>query len=152
MTDLSAIKLFNAIKRASQPASNPDNMIFGTVESVDPLKVRISDKIVLPEQFLFLGQMCRPHKVTIPHTHMLEGNTGKNQPVCSNCSGTHTHSLNDIETINVHDEEVDTDYKEFVTLEIHPKLKEGDKVLMFAFNNGQMYYVAERIEEDEEDK
>ena len=37
-----------------------------------------------------------------------------------------------------------------VTLEIEPKLKVGDRVLLFSFNDGQKYYVAERIEVEQE--
>ena len=58
----------------------------------------------------------------------------------------HKHDIKEQVTEDVHKE--GTDYEESVTIEIEPKLKEGDTVLMFAFNNYQMYYVAERIEEE----
>ena len=42
-----------------------------------------------------------------------------------------------------------SDYEESVTIEIEPKLKVGDTVLLFAMNNFQMWYVAERIESEQ---
>jgi hypothetical protein len=59
----------------------------------------------------------------------------------------HQHIIDRQITKDVHFPQ--SDYEESVTIEIEPKLKEGDLVLMFAFNNFQMYYVAERIEEAE---
>jgi hypothetical protein len=50
-----------------------DNLIYGTIETLNPLSVRISDDIVIPESFLHLGQYCRPMKVTIPHVHVSAG-------------------------------------------------------------------------------
>lgn len=174
MNDIEGIRLLrNLRKLTSQPRSN--TMIFGEVVSVDPLKIDIGNNVVLTKEFLYLGQMCRPHKVTIPHTHKYNGVTEYSEtgitatttatPGTSPTPGTvtiiepvsekgtgHTHDIKDQETDNVHEEDCGTDYEDYVTLEIYPKLKgrqgdqPGDIVLMFAMNDNQMYYVAERIE------
>ena len=189
MSDKSIIEIANAIRQMTQ-ASNKDTMIYGTVESVEPLKIRISEKIVLTEKFLFLGQMCRPYKVKIPHKHQINGTTEFSYAVSGIKTGTvhvtqydeetgeetgeedetvnlggatvegygvvvteltgHKHVLDRVTTEDVHKK--DTDYEKYVVIEIEPKLQEGDKVLMFAFNNYQMFYVAERIEKDEEEE
>ena len=219
----------------------PSDLIFGEVTSISPLKVNIGNNIIISEQMLFLGQNCRPHKVTIPHSHLVNAiesekskaiitssisagtatdtqqTTGtydvKTQEITRNdekgiderqlktetksqidlggaslsmainvagstvstsvtgtaeqipVTGTGTGAISnttDLSTFTVSDnghlhivpehstQDVhfpDTDYEEFVTIEIYPRLKVGDKVLMFAFNNYQMYYIAERIEE-----
>lgn len=188
MNDNAIIEIANAIRRMTKE-SNQDTMIYGTVESIDPLKIRISEKIVLTEKFLFLGQMCRPYKVKIPHKHQINGTTEFTRAVSGVQTGTvhvtqydedtgeetgeedetvdlggasiegqvvieepfgHKHVLDRVTTEDVHKK--DTDYEKYVVIEIEPKLKEGDKVLMFAFNNYQMFYVAERIEKDEEEE
>lgn len=188
MNDNAIIDIANAIRRMTKE-SNQDTMIYGTVESIDPLKIRISEKIVLTEKFLFLGQMCRPYKVKIPHKHQINGTTEFTKAVSGIQTGTvhvtqydedtgeetgeedetvdlggaeiegevvvtelegHRHVLDRVTTEDVHKK--DTDYEKYVVIEIEPKLKEGDKVLMFAFNNYQMFYVAERIEKDEEEE
>lgn len=185
MNDIEGIRLLRNIRRiANKPPTN--NMIFGEIVSVDPLKIDIGNNIVLTKKFLYLGQMCRPHTVTIPHTHKYNGETEKatataggvittppppdvpsDSEVGSSNGGDlsfvfagqgtltvtemtgHSHEIKDQETDDVHEiheEGHKTDYEDCVILEIYPKLAVGDKVLMFAMNNNQMYYVAERIE------
>lgn len=153
MNDVDGIRLLRNIRKiAYRPQTN--NMIFGEIVSVDPLKIDIGNNIVLTKKFLYLGQMCRPHKVTIPHTHKYNGETEEKFLQTTATVGTgpvgeivpeyHFHEIKNQETEDVHGQE--TDYKDYVVLQIYPKLAVGDKVLMFAMNNNQMYYVAERIE------
>lgn len=171
MNDMAMNKLVNVIRKINDTSNKPDTMVFGTVKSVNPLKIDIGNNIILTEEFLFLGQMCRPHKVTIPHTHKINVDT-ENAGATSNATavGTykgdlsittvgqatttvievngHKHNIKDKETDDVHKEGCGTDYEKSVSIEIEPKLQNGDIVLMFAFNNYQKYYVAERIEKE----
>lgn len=215
MSELSAIRLVNLIRNiAKKEINHNDTLIFGTVVKVDPLEIDIGNNVILTKEFLFLGQMCRPHKVKIPHTHIIdthftekspsigsvgtgmisglafeqtqsalakatinsyttlddEGNEIQNQisdadlgrgSVSTNIIVTGQAVVGDdsvMITDNKHQHIIDrqitkdvhfpkSDYEESVTLEIEPVLKKDDKVLMFAFNNYQMYYIAERIEQ-----
>ena len=152
MNDIERIRLLRNLRKISdQPQSN--NMIFGRVVKVKPLEIDIGNNVILTKSFLYLGQMCRPHKVTIPHTHIYNGNTENTSltsaypaanPITPN---PHNHSISNQETEDVHGQ--NTDYKDYVILEIYPELAVDDIVLMFAMNNNQMYYVAERIEKSE---
>lgn len=162
MSDLSSIRLINLIRNiAKKEINKTDTMIFGTVVNTNPLEIDIGNNIVLNDKFLFLGQMCRPHKVKIPHTHQYNGTTenattGISATTTATISSTptlgtvtiidsgHTHEIKEQVTEDVHKQ--GTDFEESVILEIEPVLQKDDKVLMFAFNNYQMYYVAERIE------
>lgn len=150
-SDIASAKMLNAMKSLiNKPKQN--DLLFGTINKLDPLAIEIMDGIIIPEKMLFLGQMCRPHLVTIPHTHIYNGDTDNSttgmqitttgQAVTTVVDTGHTHSITEQETEDVHRDATDN-----VTLEIEPKLAVGDKVLMFSFNNNQMYYVAERIEE-----
>ena len=163
MNDVDMISIVNNIKKIATPKQT-NNMIFGEVTSVDPLKIDIGNHVVLSGKFLYLGQMCRPHKVTIPHTHKYSGKTeygkangapglvitttGQAVTTVVETQG-HTHDIKNQETDDVHKENCGTDYEKSVTIEIYPKLAVGDKVLMFAMNSNQLYYVAERVEVDE---
>jgi hypothetical protein len=233
-------RFFNAIRNLiRKECHKPNDMIYGKIVSVDPLKIDIGGNIILEKEKLFLGQMCRPYKVTIPHKHLInpvltedslaittpsisagtaasplpniqnytikdqtktynesDGTTTRTlqtQSETSDCGGAtlamsidvtgststvtgtaavpqgnsvtgsativsttdlstftvtdnkHHHLVPEHETLDVHF--AGSDYEESVTIEIEPKLHINDKVLMFAFNNNQMYYVAERIEE-----
>lgn len=229
MGDLGTLKLYNAIRRICESyasGNKGDTMVYGTVKTVDPLSVDIGKNVVLTEEFLFLGQMCRPHKVTVPHSHIVDAMLSEKSPSLNGYSnvivanapvevpsvpeavayntfqdngrmeeavngsvgewneGTgeeisntvndltngsrvsfsgsasgqavfngmlkvedkkHSHIIGRHKTLDVHFPT--SDYEESVTIEIEPKLKVGDTVLLFAFNNYQKYYVAERIEE-----
>lgn len=170
MNDIAMNKLVNLIKKMNDTSNSPDTMVFGTVKSISPLKIDIGNNVILTEEFLFLGQMCRPHKVTIPHTHKINVDT-ENAGATSSATGVtnkgdlsitttgqavttvievngHKHNIQDQETDNVHKENCGTDFEKSVTIEIEPKLQNGDIVLMFAFNHYQKYYVAERIEKE----
>ena len=167
MNDSTMNRFVRVMKNIANKSNQPDTMIFGEVKAIDPIEIDIGNNIVLTEEFLFLGQMCRPHKVKIPHTHEYNGTTENagasgsatdptltqkgdlsvtGQATVVEVSG-HKHDIKDQVTEDVH--KSGSDYEESVTLEIEPKLKVGDKVLMFAFNNYQMYYVAERIERED---
>lgn len=168
--DMLASKFLNIFSKINEK-DPPDTMIEGVVKTLDPISIEIYQGIILEESQLFLGQMCRPHKVKIPHTHEYNGTTeyasatslgsdptltqkgdlsivttGQATTTVTEVSG-HCHDIKDQVTEDVHKE--GSDYEEYVVLEIEPKLKVGDKVLMFAFNNYQKFYVAERIEEEE---
>ena len=224
--DIEIIGIVNALKRLF-PRDTRDNMIVGTVVKTEPLKIDIGQGVVLTEEFLYLGQMCRPWKVTIPHKHLIDSfltektkainttgisagistdvaqTTGQydvktqeieyddeqgttkrtlNTETKSNVdlggatlkmkidvatstvqagaySGTvikttdlstftpkddgHIHIITEKQTQDVHF--AGTEYEESVEMEIYPRLAPNDKVLMFAMNNFQMWYVAERI-------
>ena len=226
--DMNAMRMFNLMRKMNQK-KNIDNMIIGTVNKIDPLEVDAGNGLILSSEFLFLGQMCRPHKVTIPHTHQINAlesektkaikttsisagvatnvpqTTGKydiktqeitrnddkgiderklktetksridlggaelsmsvnvaTSPVSTSGGGGTVTSTVDLSTFTVNDSGHEhiipehstqdvhfpkTEYEEYVTIEIYPRLKVGDKVLMFAMNNYNMYYIAERIEE-----
>ena len=233
--DIDAARLVKLIHRVANKGNSPDNMTFGVVTSIDPLKVDIGNNIIIDDKHLFLGQMCRPHRVTIPHSHLVDtflsdssraintksisAGTSTDEPqntasydvktqeitrnddegtnerelktetksnvdlggatfkmkvdvagsgvTGSSVSGgavtasvvstadkstftvtddKHLHIIPEHETQDVHFP--GTDYEDSVEIEIYPRLKVGDKVLLFSFNNHQMYYVAERIEEE----
>lgn len=125
-----------------------DGMTFGIIKSLNPLSIRVDNhNFDLPEEFFYLGQMCRPHKVTIPHKHEYNGITEMTNDGGQGASN-HAHQIIQQITEDLH---VGTGgYKQdYVILEIYPKLKVGDRVLLLAFNGGQKYYVAERVEKDD---
>lgn len=137
-------RLINALSKYSNATSElrSSELLYGTIVSLEPLKIKISTfKEPLTEEFLVLGQMVRPHTVTIPHKHEYNGIT----ELANDGQGAdHQHEIKQQITEDLH---VGTGgyEQESVILEIYPKLSVGDIVLMFSFNNGQKYYVAERI-------
>lgn len=227
--EMNAIRMLNILRDVNKPRFK-DNMLIGQITKIDPLEVDVGNGLILSKEFLFLGQMCRPHKVTIPHNHQINAfesemtksiNTnsisagvattvpqnngtytvktqdinrnddrgidertlktetksgidlgGASLSMSVNVTGSpiagslgagtvtstidlstfsvtdnkHKHIIPEHSTQDVHFPE--TEYEESITIEIYPRLKVGDKVLLFAMNNFQMYYIAERIEEE----
>lgn len=131
------------IARMANATSNirSSELIYGTILTLEPLSVKLDTiKEPITDEFLVLGQMCRPHTVTIPHKHEYNGITeAKDAPPQG---GSHFHDIKQQITNDVHD---GINEETFITLEIYPKLKVNDTVLMFSFNNGQKYYIAERV-------
>lgn len=116
-------------------------LLYGTIITLDPLSIKINDIGVLPAEFFVLGQMVRPHEVTIPHKHEYNGVT---ESANDGQGSDHSHQIKQQTTEDLH-EGTGGYSQDSVTLEIYPKLSIGDTVLLFSFNNGQKYYVAERI-------
>ena len=169
MSDIDIQRIVRALRKIF-PQDTRDNLIYGEVKKTEPLEIEIGNGVIITSEFLFLGQMCRPHKVKIPHTHEYNGKTedakavsasvieaalphkGANITTTGQAATTvtegygHQHDIKDQVTEDVHKE--GSDYEDYVTIEIEPKLQEGDTVLMFAFNNFQRFYVAERIEKE----
>lgn len=154
MNDLAGIKFFNAIRKIQNKDYN-DNMLYGKIKTLEPISVELQSGVIISEKNIFIGQACRPYKVKIPHTHEYNGKVETNttgmvittvgQATTTVVDNGHNHQISKQITEDVHKE--GTDFEESVIIEIEPKLKEGDKVLLFAFNNFQMFYVAERLEQ-----
>ena len=65
--------MITAIKDMQDPPN--DGIKFGRVITVNPLTIQIGEQEPLPASFFILGQMCRPHTLTVmmPHTHVDSG-------------------------------------------------------------------------------
>lgn len=122
------LKMTDSLKQDIPAGSN---LMFGTVTSIEPLTIFADNRLSLSGDFLVIGQACLPHKVTIPHTHIYNGVT--------EIASAHTHAISGQRTEYVHPDQ------EYVVIEIYPKLKVGDTVILFQF--GQRFYVAERVEQ-----
>lgn len=65
---MSSKQLYEVIKeiaRATVNESKPVAFCFGTVESANPLKIRLSQKILLTNAFLVLSEACRDTTTTM---------------------------------------------------------------------------------------
>ena len=119
---------------------------YGTIKSLNPLSILVDGHSEpLSEEFFILGQNVRPHKVTIPHKHEYNGQTELEN---DGQGSDHYHEIKQQTTEDLH---VGTGgYKQdYVILDIYPPLAVNDRVLMIRSNDGQKYYILERIEAEE---
>lgn len=114
----------------------PD-IVFGTVTSVAPLKIKISETITLEADQLLLGSLVQETWINVPtheifqHLHVVPQHT--TEIGCA--EHPHTHTVLPFNTELAHPK-----------IKLWRGLKIGDKVRLLRCNFGQLYYVLERSE------
>lgn len=120
--------LVDVMKRASMDAvanSQPCDLRFGTVTSVSPLKIRVTNQLILPESLLTVPQHLTDYSVAVDVNWMTETvNVGENEAEIEE----HSHALTGTKTIKIYN-----------------ALKVGDKVALLRKQGGQSYYVLDRM-------
>lgn len=118
---------------AQQSADNSKfaNITVGTVTSVSPLKIKISQDLVLPESVLIVPQHLTDYEmnVTIDSSY---GWTTQDKSYSSSSADAFRNHNHDIVISNK-------------KIKIHGKLKNGDKVALINAIGGQQYYILDRI-------
>lgn len=138
--------LLEAAKQHSQlPDNQLSDVLSGTVTSINPLQVKISDKLVLTEKNLILSAFVKETWINIPTTpSSLEPADDKYQ---------HRHYI-DAETELANDGQ-GADHKHAIKIYTefaHPKillwrgLEIGDMVYLLRVAKGQSYFVLQRQE------
>jgi hypothetical protein len=123
MSDGAYNKIVDALMQVNKPGINDavSNVVYGTIVTLNPLSISISNMVEpLPANFFILGLSFKTRRYKmVPHTH----------DIYISGWGTYTTSPS-VET--------------YIDLEPIDPLVIGDKVLLFSFNKGQKYYVAEK--------
>ena len=117
--------LLDIMKRTSMDAISNAQMCdlrYGTVVSKDPLKIRVTNVLTLPESLLVVPQHLTAHKMKIT----LNVDTS----YASGEEGTFNHNHN---------------IKKKTEITIHNALEVGDKVAMIRKQGGQSYYILDRV-------
>ena len=112
--------LIDIMKRAAIEADDsrqPSDLRIGTVSSVKPLKVKITNQFILPESLLIVPEHLTDHDVKI--------SLGSWR---TSSSGDHSHVVEGEHTITIHN-----------------ALKTGDKVALLRKRGGQSYFILDRI-------
>ncbi len=117
-----ASKSVENIKRAALDAvatTMPSGVYYGTVISVDPLKINVESKMVLEKEQLVLSTLVREFDVEMTVDHLTESADG------------HVHG-----------------YKGKKKFKVHLQLILGEKVILLREQGGQRYIVLDRVRED----
>ena len=119
---------------------------YGTIKSINPLSILVDGHSeILPEEFFILGQNVRPHKVTIPHKHEYNGVT---ELMNDGQGADHSHEIKQQITEDLHVGTDDGYKQDYVILDIYPPLSVNDRVVLLRTNEGQKYYILERVAEE----
>lgn len=120
--------LTKAIKQAAieaMEASKPVKLYYGTVISASPLKISVEQKMTLTEKQLVLTKAVTDYIVDIQVSHNTETAVGGSGEASF---ATHNHT-----------------YTGRKQIKIYNGLKNGEKVLLARFQEGQCFLVLDRI-------
>ena len=123
-----ATGIIDVVKRAAIDAMNNAQMCdlrFGTVTSVNPLKVQVTNLFTIPESLLIVPEHLTNHNVKVT----IDWNTGNKSGGSGEDSfASHSHTLSGTKTMT-----------------IHGALLVGDKVALLRKQGGQSYFILDRI-------
>lgn len=117
------------IKAAAMEAVRRENMCdirYGTVISVAPLKIQVTNVFTLPESLLVVPQHLTDYEMEITPIDWSTENKSGGSDMASFAS--HNHAISGKKKIKVHN-----------------ALKVGDKVALLRKQGGQSYFVLDRI-------
>ncbi len=127
--------LIKAVKKVAVEAvesSKPANMVFGTVLSEKPLKIKVDQKLILTEKQLVLARNVTKFVIKletsveeIPSPHYTENESGGSGDASFSA---HNHK-----------------YQGLKTFIVHNQLKSGEEVILMQIAGGQKYIVLDRI-------
>jgi hypothetical protein len=115
------------IATAAMQASGPAGVLFGTVESVAPLKVRVEQKLLLGAAQLILTHSVVDYEVSMTVDHTTEEAAGGSG---DGAYEAHQHA-----------------YTGKKTFKVHNALKTGDGVILLRLQGGQQFVVLDKAVE-----
>ena len=122
--------------------SQPTSLMFGTVTSINPIKIQIDQKLILTEDFLLLTDNVRDYKVEMTVDHETEEEETD-----------HTHNFTDVtpsgaiqSVTQPQNQKHKHKYKGKKVFTVHNALKNGEYVLLIQIQGGQKYVVLDRVE------
>ena len=121
--------LIEIIKRSALEAvesKKPTDLRYGTVISVSPLKVKVTNQFVLPDSMLIVPESLTDHDVEVSTTFTTKNKSGG---IEEESFASHNHDVQ----LTKH------------TVTIHNALKVGDKVVLLRQAGGQQFLILDRL-------
>ena len=130
-------ELIKKIAIKAVESKSPTAMVFGTVISIDPLQVKISNELILTKEFLIVPKSLSNYEITIQmnsetdmvgtnteHTHVVNSTTSEK----GSFNNTHKHTIKGTQTISINN-----------------ALKINDKVILARVQGGQSYIILDKV-------
>ena len=125
-------RLYELIMQRGGKSSDYSDVVYGTVINTSPLKIQLSNNMVLTSDFIILGKHIGKFK--------LQGKAIMKGSADMTFHG--HHEAADIKKANLEFK------KKSMYIEFDNPLEKGDKVTMIRLDGGQQFYLFERIGED----
>lgn len=111
------LELMGRVAVDKNPTADKPSIVYATVKSVNPVEILIDGYTEsIPQDFIIVGALCRRYVLPKPHKH------------------------NDIAPDTP---QTDTETEE---IEVWRAIQSGDRVICFKMNEGQLYYILQRVE------
>ena len=148
--------LIPLIKRAAIDAVENSQMCdlrFGTVVSTDPLKVRVTNNFIIPEELLIVPMHLTDYTIRVNFDWDTETDGGdhSHQYIDTNMSAAVTNTTIQTESTKHHHQilsEDDDDNTKEITILSH--LHKGEKVALLRKQGGQHYYILDRVDTEKD--
>lgn len=131
------VRLFKQIAKDVIENDNPMILQTGTVAQINPIHIRVDEKITHKEEDgdLILTHLVRDYEVDITVQHSTDS-------IYKEWDTNHTHPEVGAATIPIDHEHEYTGRKKII---MHLALEKGEKVLLLRENGGQRYIVLDRV-------
>ena len=137
--------LIDIMKRAAidaNEASQPTDLRFGTVKTVNPLSVEITNQMLIPQSLLILPSHLTDYTVPVTFNWTSETAGNHNHSYSGSDSRGDSHS-GSVDSNGSHVHQMVSDKSNTIT--IHNALKVGDKVVLIRKQGGQAFYILDKI-------
>lgn len=131
------IEIIKKVAEQVFESMKPTTIIYGTVETVSPLSVRIDQKKLLEAEDLILSHFLHDHYVDITVSH-------KTESIYESWDTSHSHPDAGTSSIPIDHKH---EYKGRKKILVHYGLKKGEKLALIRIQGGQMYYIIDRLED-----
>lgn len=119
------VQVLKQIANEAVESSKPAGINFGTVININPLEIRIEQRLTLPAEFFKLTKNVTDHYVDITVSHVTESRAGgSGDPAFAS----HNH-----------------DYSGRKKYLVHNGLQIGEEVILLQVPGGQWYIVLDRV-------
>jgi len=125
--------LIDIMKRAAIDANEsnkPADLRFGTVTSVNPLKIQVTNQFILPKSVLIIPEHLTDYEIEVT----VKDSYGWDTKYKSGGSGDPAFAS--------HNHDIAFSRKKIL---VHGALKVGDKVALMRKQGGQFYYILDRL-------
>ena len=123
MTDF--MKLIKKTAVEAVDASKPANMVFGKVISVNPLKIKVDQKLILTSAQVVLSRSVTDYRLSVTVDHTTENASGGSG---ESSFASHKHNIKGKKEILIHN-----------------ALMKDEEVILMQLSGGQKYIVIDRI-------
>lgn len=106
-------------------AQYPANMVFGKVVGVNPLKIKVDQKLILTSAQLILSRNVTDYELSVTVNHKTESASGGSG---ESSFASHAHNITGKKTVTV-----------------HQSLMMDEEVILMQLSGGQKYIVIDRI-------